>query len=286
MAKKKDSNVIQSTFDFPSVINKFENFNATVNELRTGIYAPIEKISTNSITYKNFVANHRKRKILTRWGAVNIKGNILTQTHRDLLDCILANADETKEVNTGGIAVYFRLSDIVKAYFGSDNKNYAWVRRKLDEIQTTSIDFESTDDSYYSFSILEQVAFSKSHDSFGIVFSADYRKYVEQQLTVNYKAELSNLLKVQSALLRAIIRFFWSHQHCNISVEQILISIGYPVESDRAVKTAKKEIRENEELLNKFGIFYNKKENFIYTQNSSDITFINQCKSELHIETK
>jgi hypothetical protein len=42
MAKKKQQITVaeqQLLFNFD--VNKFENFNATVNELRTGIYAPV-----------------------------------------------------------------------------------------------------------------------------------------------------------------------------------------------------------------------------------------------------
>jgi hypothetical protein len=55
MAKKKlPSN--QGSFDF-NIVKKFEQSNATVSELRTGIWAPIDKISANSITYRNFIEN-------------------------------------------------------------------------------------------------------------------------------------------------------------------------------------------------------------------------------------
>jgi len=78
----------QSIIEF-DVVNKFEKTITTVNELRTGIFAPIDKISANSKTYKDFISNNRKRTIETSWGKTIIKGNILTQTHRDLLDCII-----------------------------------------------------------------------------------------------------------------------------------------------------------------------------------------------------
>jgi hypothetical protein len=283
MAKKKQVTVAdnQSTFSFD--VNKFENFNATVNELRTGIYAPIEKISTNSITFKNFIQNRKRRSILSSWGEVHVIGNILTQTHRDLLDCILSVSDQPVALKDGRVAYYFKLSDVSKEYAKNSKNNYTWIKEKLQEMQTTAIEFKAKDsNSFVSFSILEKVAFSESYDSYGIVFSSDYRQYVEQNLTVNYQQELSKLLKVDSALLKAIIRFFWTHKHCNISIHQVLISIGYPTESDRAIRTAKKEIKDNAEILEKeFGIFYNKKENFLYTQTNENINFISPSSNPL-----
>jgi len=278
MAKKKtDPN--QQTFDLPSVINKFENLSAAVNELRTGIFAPITKISSKSIIHKKFIDNKRERRIETTWGTVVVAGNILTQTHRDILDCVFAAAsNDTKELSDGSIAVYFKLADISKALSskGEDNYNYNWIKQKLKEIQTTAIEFRAKDSKdYFMFNFLSKAAFSEKHGSFGLVFTKEYKQFIESQLTVNYQQELPKLLKVDSALLKAIIRFFWTHKHCNISVEQVLKSIGYPIESDRAIMTARKEIKDNAEILEKeFGIFYNKKENFLYTQTNENITFI------------
>ena len=92
---------IQLTFKEFDIVKKFENSNATVSELRTGVFAPIEKISSKSKTYTQFIENQKKRFIETSWGKTVIKGNILTQTHRDLLDCLFAGAKEIKTAKDG-----------------------------------------------------------------------------------------------------------------------------------------------------------------------------------------
>ena len=117
----------QLTLEF-DVIRKFEKTLTTANELRTGIFAPIDKISANSKTYKDFIANNRKRTIETSWGKTIVKGNILTQTHRDLLDCIIADAKEVKELEGGAIAVYFSTTEILKSYSGKTNTNTKWLK--------------------------------------------------------------------------------------------------------------------------------------------------------------
>lgn len=224
--------------------DKFENFNATVTELRTGIFAPISKVSFNSVVYKNFVANKRSREIETSWGSAIVSGNILTQIHRDILDLILLKKSEIKDVKEGK-AVYFKLAEISKTFSPSkiDQKNYTWIKQKLKEIQSTVIEFKDIKSKdFITFNIISKTGFSENIDSFGIVFSEDYKKYIEDNVTVDYGEALDSLLKVQSALLRAIVRFFWTHKHINISVEQLLKSIGFPMESVRTLSSAKKEI--------------------------------------------
>jgi len=274
MASKKSK---QLTIDF-DVVQKFEKTLTTANELRTGIFAPIDKISANSKTYKDFIANNRKRVIETSWGKTIVKGNILTQTHRDLLDCIIAGAKEVRELEGGSIAVYFSTTDILKSYSGKLNTNTKWLKDKLDEIQNSSIEFkQKNSEDYYSFSIIDSHAYSSSHTSFGLVLSTAYRKFFEEQLTVNYKKELPKLLKVKSALLKSIIRFFWTHSNgSNMDIQNLLKTVGFPIESTRMRQKAIKEIKDNVELLLKYGIIFEPKSKLIYRKDSfeNNITFI------------
>jgi hypothetical protein len=260
------------------VIAKIEKTIATVSELRTGIFAPIDKISANSKTYKDFIQNNRKRNIETSWGKTIVKGNILTQTHRDLLDCIIAEAKEVKELEGGAIAVYFSTTEVLASYSGKKNSNTKWLKDKLDEIQNSSIEFKQNNkEDYYSFSIIDSHAFSTKHNSFGLVITPAYRKFFEEQLTINYKKELPKLLQVKSALLKAIIRFFWTHSTgSNMEIENLLKTIGFPLESIRMKQKAVKEIKDNIELLKEYGIIFEPKSKLIYRKNSFEngITFI------------
>lgn len=274
MAKSKN----QLTLEF-DVVQKFEKTLTTANELRTGIFAPIDKISANSKTYKDFIENNRKRSLETSWGKTIIKGNILTQTHRDLLDCIIAGAKEIKELEGGAIAVYFSTTDILKSYSGKANTNTKWLKDKLDEIQNSSIEFKQNNTKdYYSFSIIDSHAFSTKHNSFGLVLTPAYRKFFEEQLTVNYKKELPKLLQVKSALLKAIIRFFWTHSTgSNMNIENLLQTVGFPLESIRMKQKAIKEIKDNVDLLLEYGIIFEPKSKLIYRKSSfeNSITFAN-----------
>ena len=254
MAKRKESSR-QSSFEL-DIIKKFEKSNASVEELRTGIWAPIEKFSHNSLILKNFVENKRKRSIETSWGKVTVSGNILTQAHRDLIDCVLAVSTKTKELDNGDIAVYFKRSDALKKYGDSNSKNHKWLDEKLNEIQNSSIELRDKKGNFYRFNILKLTAYSEKEESFGIVFTSEYRKYIEGQLTIGYLAELDKLLTIDSALLKAIIRFFWTHKDAwRMDVDNLLATVGYPNDSDQMTRSAKREIENNLDVLESFGIF-------------------------------
>ncbi len=285
MAKAKK---IQQQFNFDP-IKKFELSNATVTELRTGVFAPIEKISANSITNKNFIANKRKREIETSWGKMIIMGNILTQTHRDILDCIMANAKDIKETKDENgdteIEIFFSAYEALRAYSKKCTRNTKWLKDKLDEIKTSAIEIK-TDMISDNFDILSKVGYNKRYDSFRVVFSKDYVKYFLDSVSINYKDELPKLLNIDSALLRAIIRFFWTHNKIQIEINNLLRTIGFPMESPRTTQLAKKEIKDNAELLKSFGITYehdNKNRRIIYLKSSFEntISFVNPIKTAL-----
>ena len=253
MAKRKESSR-QSVFEL-DVVKKFEKSNASVEELRTGIWAPIEKLSHNSLILKNFEANKRRRTIETSWGKVVVSGNILMQSHRDLLDCVLAVSTKTKELDGGDIAVYFTKADALRKYGDQTAKNQRWLDDKLNEIQNTSIELRDNLGNYYRFSILKLTAYSEKEETFGIVFTKEYRTYIEGQLTIGYLAELDKLLDVKSALLKSIIRFFWTHKDFwKMDIDKLLVTVGYPTDSDQMIRSAKREIENNIDILERFGI--------------------------------
>jgi hypothetical protein len=256
MAKNKTTNTgRQSVFEL-DIIKKLERTNVSVEELRTGVWAPIEKISSTSLIYKNFIVNKRTRSIVTSWGKVSVSGNILTQTHRDLLDCILAVSTQTKELESGDVAVYFQKSDALRKYGDKAKKNNKWIDEKLKEIQNSSIELRDKKGNFYRFNILKLTAYSEIEEKFGIVFTSEYRKYIEGQLTIGYLSELDKLLTVESAVLKAIIRFFWTHKDAwRMDIDDLLATVGYPIDSVKATATVKRDIEANLDKLEQFGIY-------------------------------
>ncbi|EPZ1799881.1 hypothetical protein ACXK18_000714 [Campylobacter upsaliensis] len=82
----KEKYIQHSLFD---VVEKIEKSTSSIDELRVPIFAPISQINKNSSIYKSFVENKNIRTIETKWGAIEIRNRILTQTHKDILDLFL-----------------------------------------------------------------------------------------------------------------------------------------------------------------------------------------------------
>jgi hypothetical protein len=286
---------IQQHFNF-DIVKKLENYSSTVDELRSGMFAPIAKIPHNSLIYKNFIENRNIRIIENSWGKVELRNRILTQIHRDIIDAILSVSKEMNKINSG-IEVYFSTTDVLKKLKQKNLKNHTWLREKIKEIADFRVVLSKNGEDR-SFNIFTEDDSSEGKGLNRVVFTNRYLKFFDESLLINYKNELDKLLEVESALLKAIIRFFWTHSSPKFSIsiegnnnkKGLLETIGFPMDSIRIVQKAKKEIRDNQEFLKEYGIIYeeDKKNKLSYLKSSFDnkISFLSANKEITQIPTK
>lgn len=280
----KKRQAIQQNFEF-DILDKFSMTNATIKELRTSFWLPIEKITKTSKIYKDFEENKRRKEIITPWGKTIIKGNLPTQLHRSLFDCILTNYDEMVQLDGGDILVKFSSTKILKAYGYTSTRASTWLKEKLDELRICVIEvYDGSSKRLYDFNIISNLIGDGKKGEFGIIIDKDYANFFANEVTINYKNELPKLLSIQAqgedestALLQAIIRFFWTHQnesHMQIESKNdkigLLETIGFPLESPKTLQRAKKTIKNNADKLREFGIIYeeDKKNKISYLKNS------------------
>jgi len=259
-------------------LRKFTLTNVSVSELRTGIFAPFSKISGNSAIYKEFRDNGFKRVIETTWGVASIKGKLLTQIHRDILDALFIKNTKIEQVmdTTGeyNFHVYFKKGEILQ-YIKKRAENNNWLSKMLDDIKESTIKID-TNKYTNSFNIINEVIYSKEHEAYRIELSKSYCKYFINDLTLNYRTEFNKLIDINNGLIKAIIRFFWTQNKFQIGIIKLLNYIGYS-NNKRSIKTAFKTIYNNEDTLKKCGIILNKKKD-VLSYNKADynnnITFI------------
>lgn len=264
--KKKATNQLT----FFDTLEKIEKSTSTISELRVPVYAPVMQITKNSATFREFSANKNVRRIKTKWGEVEIRNRILTQIHKDLLDLIFSYAKDTRRLDNGKIVIYFSQSEVMR-YYGDQGKNLKWFREKLSELRDAVILYRDNKGNEFDFNIIANKTFDFDQDMFGIILDDAYVKFFEVGLSVDYRKEVQELLKVGSPLLRSIIRFFFTHQSLNLHVDDLLQAIGFPMESIRSVQTAKKELKENVVALSKFGITYDTSKCIFYYNGQKSI---------------
>ena len=101
---------------FETVEDKIKYSTSSVEELRVPIYAPVKQLPPQSVAAKEFKKNNNVRIIETKWGHVEIRNRLLTQTHKDIMDLIFTYHKKIKRLEDGTIALYFSQSEISSSF--------------------------------------------------------------------------------------------------------------------------------------------------------------------------
>lgn len=277
-----DNKHIQKSL-FETVEDKIKYSTSSVEELRVPIYAPVKQLPPQSAAAKDFKKNNNVRTIETKWGNVEIRNRLLTQTHKDIMDLIFTYNKKIKRLDDGTIALYFSQSEISKFYNTGDesdtstnkSKNLKWFRQKLDEIADCRIQYKDNRGNEIDFRVILKKAFSSKENLYGIVLDSNYVEFYERGLSVNYSSKIPDLISVDSPLVKSIIRFFFTHKAINLSLENILQTVGFPLPASvRTLQIAKKTLREHIEVFKQFDIIYDAKKEIFYYKGTNEV-FIN-----------
>jgi hypothetical protein len=264
-----------------NVVEKIESSTATITELRIPIFSPVQKLSGNSVTAREFKNNGGIRTIETSWGKVEIRGRkLLTQVHRDLLDCIYTHASKVLPLPTGEVILVFSQTKILKEYSRDSKSSHwenqtKWLKEKIKEIRDITVNYVDTKGNSFDFNLISHLDYLEEHKAYSITLDNRYLKFYERELSINYKKELNKLLQVDSALIKAIIRWFFTHKkESRFKLMTVLQALGFPVDSPKSLQVCKREIKGRVGELQSFGIDYNPKEEMFFYMGNTSVGFI------------
>lgn len=264
-----------------NVVEKIENSTTTITELRIPIFSPVQKLSGNSVTAREFKKNGGIRTIETSWGKVEIRGRkLLTQVHRDLLDCIYTHATKILPLPTEEVVIIFSQTKILKEYSGEEKSGSwitqtKWLKEKIKEIRDITINYVNTKGDSFDFNLISHLDYMEEHKAYSITLDNRYLKFYERELSINYKKELQKLLKVDSALIKAIIRWFFTHKkESRFKLMTVFEALGFPIDSPKSLQVAKREVKSRVGELQTFGIDYDPKEQMFYYLGNTSVGFI------------
>lgn len=226
-----------------NLIDKIKRTNSTILELRSKIFAPIANISAEEAEH---FSKSKKRIIKTEYGSTIIKGHLLNQNDKDLLDICFAEAHEIKHTSSGGVAFFVKEESISSYYYPEDVFNLQDIKIKFDRLQCSAVEFKTNDNMVlYSFNIISTVAYMENINTFYIELSSDYCRFFEEQFSINYKDMIKDIMQINSAEVKAIVRYLWSFpEGISISIEELYKCIGIDTNhySERKKKLQKAKI--------------------------------------------
>jgi len=262
------------------VVEKIEQSTTSITELRIPIFAPVQKLSGNSTTAKEFKKNGGIRTIATSWGKVEIRGRaLLTQVHRDLLDCIYTHATRINRAGDNEVTILFSQTKILREYKSGKSNSWEtqtkWLKNKIKEIRDITINYENTKGDSFDFNLISNLDYSDEYNSYAITLDKRYLKFYERELSINYKRELPKLLQVESASIKAVIRWFFTHKNeSKYKLLTVLEALGFPIDSPKTLQTTKRDFKLNVNTFRSFGIDYDPKEEMFSYRGNPNIGFI------------
>lgn len=272
-----------------NINHKILNSNSSIIESRFPIFLPTQKITKLS-WYEKFIHDKRRLQINSKLDdgiyEVTIFNEILTQTHRNILDILLSKLKEMEiKENKKSFSVYISRYEIFKK-LNVSAANYKWLEEKLEEaknfsckvkIKTTSIN------KTFMFGIIDSFIIDNNTGNLKVSFSPTYMELLANNPLLEYKDLVEEVIKLKHPFIERAIRYLFTHKMQTISFNNLFEIISCNLFTKTKKSKIKKELYQKQFYLKKFGIsiqglpnedyriLYNRPELIKYLSTKNDI---------------
>lgn len=175
--------ISKNGFDNKIEKDKYQNSMSIVDELRISPFFPIEKISSRSKIYKDFITNGNKHIRQTSWGELEIRNRILTQNHLLIFSVLMAYKREIVKLESGMIAIYFSMYEVAKTLGLSwSGRTSSELEEIIKQISDVKIMRTYKNKNKYSYGIIDKISYSDKKDTWGIILSSEYSNLFEKSI--------------------------------------------------------------------------------------------------------
>lgn len=245
-----------------------KNYNSTVLENRIGLFKPVKKC-TEFNNYPYLFEN--------KYGYVQTN-LILNQQHKDILECIFIAGEKINATangcETGDLVILFTEYEILKMLYLSKT-NYAWLRKKLNEIISTNITIKPNNGGCYTFKIGVKSGYLNTKKKYCFVVSKEYLNFFNSSLKIDYRKYVKNIVSIKEPQVRAIIRYLITFENLNIYLDK-LTKYMYGEIKPRLFYNISKSLNDSKDILKKFNITFDSKTKLITKRKTDGIFFKNK----------
>ncbi len=241
----------------------------TARLCRGGVFLPFAKLPKGEPDATIVVTENQ-------WGRVTLIRCRLTQTHQNILEAILVNADEMREAPDGRIGIRYSAGKVIK-YLGIKGKNHKWLYEQLNDLWSTGIEIETKEwrargsmlyVTHESKAGMGRMIPGKDGNRIEahyqtVIFHPFFKHLRMVDVAINYRALLPEILKLRHAVTQALVRFCLTHDKVNMALIDLLTALGAIREGtpERTRRQIMKNVRDEAEALERdFGIGIRKME--------------------------
>lgn len=201
---------------------------------------------------------------------VSVKGRLLTQVHRNILDAIFSYYEPARTNVDGSVSYAFTLHSLMKHLGDTHARNHAWVRDKLDDMMMVVL-ITKTNDGWTNHShILSNHRYSEKASNrngdplYVVTFDPYFLNYLRYDLHVHTERLTPQILQLHHATTQALVRYILSHEETNKDLDEVLNTIGAYRDdmTDRGKRYIRSTVLDEKEALERdFGITFKKMSN-------------------------
>lgn len=181
------------------------------------IFLPIKNIHKTK-AQKIFIKNKGSLKVNTSFGLIEIRGRILGQNHKDILETLLCQEkfiikkDNSIGVNFGR---YKFLQDL-----GRSTGNYQWLEERIKEIRDFNFAIEYIDTKkervkYGGFGIINKYKFEENN-SMSIKFTEEFSNFYRKENLLDYKSYVPKISIIKEPFIKALVREMIKHKNYSV----------------------------------------------------------------------
>jgi len=284
---ENESNNILSLDLFYANVENLDRACSTVIENSTAIFLPHKRLDKSSVQKKFYEQNQILEIKSDLFNKVEIRGRLLCQTHKDILEILLTSPktyNEEKKTFSVKVTAYHVLKRL-----GKYTSNKKWLSQKLSEIAECRIEIEFQDNNKksrrFNFGFIETIS-KEDEKEFTIRFLSTYSYFMAKNEMIDYSNHVENILQIKNPFISSIVRYMLTHKGNNsqISIEKLIVKLSFKdLISNEQLKdniTELKRKKTQEMLKEKFGIVLTNQEKTV-TYNSINFKQIIQPKLDI-----
>ncbi|MBD3797613.1 MAG: hypothetical protein IE887_07720 [Campylobacterales bacterium] len=232
-------------------LTRFRVAPVTTTEAKLNIFAPLDKLNPQNYQIETTVYEDDKHRVA-------VSGIRLTQLHRDILDIALFHGDYKleSEIEENIPVRTFSLYKIQEHLQHKQRHNAEWLKEKFAELKRATILIEyKEDDEDIEFNIIRVAKRSHKLGEYVLVLEELYMAFFKKEIGIDYKELLPDILSLQHAQTKAVVRYMLSHQAGHkINVDKLLRKIGVQGGQRNLEYHRNQVLEELEEVGSKFNI--------------------------------
>lgn len=190
-----------------------------------GIFLPHKRLDKSNVQLGFYENNQTLVLKSDIYEKIEIKGRLLCQTHKDILEALLTSEKiwmkdlKTFKVNITAYQIFKKL--------GKSSGNKKWLEQKLDEIAECriKITFDSKEENFFNFSFVNAIGGKNKGDKeFSIIFSSSYSHLMAKNEMLDYSDYVADILSVKHYFTKAVIRYMLTHngRDSKITIENLV----------------------------------------------------------------